>query len=197
MSRTMMENEDDPAFPWESVAVHTTNVVPSGNVDPDDGLQVAATGPSTVSVASAEKEIAAPPDPVASATMAPGIVRAGGVVSTTWMVNAAEAVLPWPSVAWQLTVVAPNPKIEPEAGVQTGVRLPSTRSWAVAVKVAVAPDAPVASIVVSSGTINVGGVVSTTMTVKDSDAVFPWESVAVHTTVVVPSGNIELEAGVH
>src|SRR2546427_9139309 len=193
----MMENEDDPAFPWESIAVHTTNVVPSGNVDPDDGLQVAATGPSTVSVASAEKEIAAPPDPVASATMAPGIVRAGGVVSTTWMVNAAEAVLPWPSVAWQLTVVAPNPKIELEAGVQTGVRLPSTRSWAVAVKVAVAPDAPVASIVVSSGTINVGGVVSPRMARKDSAPGFPTESVAAHTTVVVPSGNIELEAGVH
>src|SRR3989441_3586589 len=193
----MMENEDDPAFPWESVAVHTTNVVPSGNVDPDDGLQVAATGPSTVSVASAEKEIAAPPDPVASATIAPGIVRAGGVVSPTWMVNAAEAVLPWPSVAWQLTVVAPNPKIEPEAGVQTGVRLPSTRSWAVAVKVAVAPDAPVASIVVSSGTINVGGVMSTTMTVKDTDAGCPWEAGSVHTTVVVPSGNIELAAGGH
>src|SRR2546426_1148568 len=113
----MMENEDDPAFPWESIAVHTTNVVPSGNVDPDDGLQVAATGPSTVSVASAEKEIAAPPDPVASATMAPGIVRAGGVVSTTWMVNAADAVFPRESAAVHATVVLPSAKTESGAGV--------------------------------------------------------------------------------
>src|SRR2546426_143577 len=129
--------------------------------------------------------------------MSSGTVTCGAVVSLTVIVNEDEPVFPWASVAVQSTLVVPSANIEPEAGVQTGVSLPSTRSSAVTTKIPVAPDAPVASRVTPGGEVIVGGVVSTTMTVKDSDAVFPWESVAVHTTVVVPSGNIELEAGVH
>ena len=56
-----------------------------------------------------------------------------GVVSTTVIVNEAVPVLPLESVAVQVTVVGPKAKRLPDAGVQTGVIEPSTRSVAVAV----------------------------------------------------------------
>src|SRR6266498_2270073 len=42
-----------------------------------------------------------------------------------------------------------------------------------------------------------GGVVSTTVTVNEPCPVLPCASVALHCTVVVPSGNVEPLAGVH
>src|SRR2546422_10637648 len=144
VSRTVTANEDEPVFPWASVAVQSTRVVPSGNMDPDDGLQVAVTGPSTMSVAPTENGTVAPPGPVASAIISAGTVSAGGVVSTTRTVKDAMPVLPWASVARHTTVVAPNPNVEPEAGVQTGVSLPSTRSSAVGAKRAAPPGQTVA-----------------------------------------------------
>jgi len=46
--------------------------------------------------------------------------------------NEPVAVLPWASVAEQVTVVGPFGKNDPEAGRQLGVTGPSTRSVAVA-----------------------------------------------------------------
>jgi len=197
VSRTVTANEDEPVFPWASLAVQSTRVVPSVNMNPEDGLQVAVTGPSTMSVAPTEKGTVAPPGPVASAIISAGTVSAGGVVSMTRTVKDATPVLPRASVATHVTVVVPNPNVEPEVGVQTGVSLPSTRSSAVTTKIPRAPVEPVASRLMPVGDVIVGGVVSTTMTSKDLDAKFPWESIAVHITVVVPSGNMELEVGVH
>jgi hypothetical protein len=57
----------------------------------------------------------------------------GGVVSWTFTVKELVAVLPLPSAAEQLTVVVPNAKALPEAGVQTAVTAPSQVSLAVAV----------------------------------------------------------------
>src|SRR3989449_2630460 len=188
VSLTVIVNEDEPVFPWASVAVQSTLVVPSGNMDPDDGLQIAATGPSMMSVAPAENETVAPPDPVASTTMSRGTVSDGGVVSTTRTVKEAMPVLPWASVARHTTVVAPNPNIEPEAGVQTGVSLPSTRSSAVTTKNPGAPGAPAASRGAPRGEGIVGGGVSTTMTEKESHAPFPRGSGAGHTPGVGPRG---------
>src|SRR2546422_2321287 len=154
VSLTVIVNEDEPVFPWASVAVQSTLVVPSGNMDPDDGLQIAATGPSMMSVAPAENETVAPPDPVASTTMSRGTVSDGGVVSTTRTVKEAMPVLPWASVARHTTVVAPNPNVEPEAGVQTGVSLPSTRSSAVTTKGVVATAPPRSSSGLRGGGVN-------------------------------------------
>src|SRR2546426_8517564 len=145
VSRTVTANEDEPVFPWASLAVQSTRVVPIVNMNPEDGLQVAVTGPSTMSVAPTENGTVAPPGPVASAIISAGTVSAGGVVSTTRTVKDAMPVLPWASVARHTTVVAPNPNVEPEAGVQTGVSLPSTRSSAVMTKNPVAPGAPAPS----------------------------------------------------
>ena len=74
--------------------------------------------------------------------------------------------LPAVSVAEQVTVVGPSAKVLPDAGVQTGVIEPSTVSVAVAVNVTTAPLGPVASAVMSAGTVTTGSVVSTTVTVK-------------------------------
>ena len=69
-----------------------------------------------------------------------GTVTTGAVVSTTVIVNEAVPVLPLESVAVQVTVVGPKAKRLPDAGVQTGVIEPSTRSVAVAVNGTSAPD---------------------------------------------------------
>src|SRR2546422_4472032 len=117
VSRTVTANEDEPVFPWASLAVQPMRVVPSGNVDPEDGLQLAKTGPSTMSVAPTENVTAAPPGPVASETMSAGTVSAGGVVSTTRTSKDLDATFPWESVAVHITVVVPSGNIELEAGV--------------------------------------------------------------------------------
>lgn len=77
------------------------------------------------------------------------------------------------SVAEQLTVVIPMGNTEPEAGKQVTARAPSIVSVAEAVKLTGAPEASTAATVISAGSVNVGGVVSTTVTVKLLLAVFP------------------------
>ena len=106
-----------------------------------------------------------------------------------------EAVLPCASVAEQLTVVVPGANKEPDAGVQFTATEPSTKSVAVALKVTTAPAAEVAETVMLPGNVNAGRVVSCTVTSKLALPELPWASVAEQLTVVVPSGNVEPEAG--
>jgi hypothetical protein len=98
-------------------------------------------------------------------------------------------------VAEQLTVVVPSGKVEPEAGEQVAARAPSTISLADAEKLIVAPEGPVASTVMLAGTFTVGGVVSTTDTLKLALPVFPAASVAEQLTVTVPRAKVEPEEG--
>src|SRR3989442_13303868 len=91
VSRTVTVNVAVATFPWASVALQSTRVGPSGNMYPDDGLQVAATGPSTMSDAATGNGTAAPPCPVTSAPLSAGIVSDGGVVYTTRTLEGAEA----------------------------------------------------------------------------------------------------------
>lgn len=72
--------------------------------------------------------------------------------------------------------------VVPDGAVHVTARSPSTRSSAPVVKLAGAPDGPVASRVMSGGSDNAGAVVSTTVTVKLAVAVFPAESVARQST---------------
>ncbi len=69
-------------------------------------------------------------------------------------------------MAEQFTWVVPNGKIEPEAGEQLTATEPSTRSVAEAEKSTVAPEALVASTVISAGRFKAGAVVSTTVILK-------------------------------
>lgn len=116
-------------------------------------------------------------------------------MSCTLTVKLPLAVFPWLSVAEQFTVVVVIEKVEPDAGEQVTETEPSTMSVAVAEKVTVAPDGPVASTVIFAGTVTVGGVVSRTVTVKDALPVLPAASVAEQFTVVVPNGNVLPEGG--
>jgi uncharacterized protein YhbP (UPF0306 family) len=117
-------------------------------------------------------------------------------VSVTVTVNEAAPLLPRVSVAVHVTVVAPTGNVAPLAGVQLTGTLPSIPSFAVAVYVKIAPVAPVASTVAWAGTVTTGPVVSVTVTVNEAAPLLPRASVAVHVTVVVPSGNVAPLAGV-
>ena len=78
----MTVNVFEPVFPFASVALTVTVVVPIGNVEPDGGAAVGVMAPSTVSVASASVNVTgAPEGPVASAVMFAGTVTTGAVVS--------------------------------------------------------------------------------------------------------------------
>jgi hypothetical protein len=95
-----------------------------------------------------------------------------------------------------VTVVGPSGNVDPLAGVQVTGRGPSTTSLADAVKLNAAPVVLVASTVAFAGTVTTGPVVSVTVTVKDAAPLLPLVSVAVHETVVGPSGNVDPLAGV-
>ena len=89
------------------------------------------------------------------------------------------------------TFVVPRANVEPEAGVQFTVPVPSTRSVAVAVNVTLAPEGLVASAVKSAGRcegrrrgVDHGYVERTARGLIE-------EFVALQLTVVVPSGKVE------
>src|SRR3989442_10443169 len=160
-------------------------------------MQLVATDPSSVSVADAVKVNTAPVALVASTVAFAGTVTTGPVVSLTITVKVLVPMLAWLSVAVHVTVVAPNGKVAPLAGVQLTATLPSSRSVAEAVKVNTAPAALVASTVAFAGTVTTGPVVSDTVTVKVLVPTLAWLSVAVHVTVVAPNGKVAPLAGVH
>jgi hypothetical protein len=137
-----------------------TVVVPNANVEPEAGLQVTATDPSTESEAETENVTAAPPEPEPCTIMSDGSCNLGGVLSATVTLNEAEAALPALSVMEQVTVVEPNANVEPDVGEQFGASGPSTLSTPEAVKLAIAPAGPVALRVMSAGTVTTGGVLS-------------------------------------
>ena len=68
-------------LPAASVAEQLTVVVVIANVEPEAGVHVTGTGPSTLSVAVTVKVTTAPDGLVASAVMLEGTVITGGVVS--------------------------------------------------------------------------------------------------------------------
>jgi hypothetical protein len=153
---TVTLNDPDAELPALSFAEQDTVVVPNGNVEPEAGVQVTVTEPSTRSVAEAENFTTAPLELVAGAVISAGSCNFGGVLSTTVTLNEAEAVFPALSVTEHDTVVEPNANVEPDEGVQVGANGPSTRSEAEAVYVTTAPLGPVAFTVMSAGTVTTG-----------------------------------------
>ena len=103
--------------------------------------------------------------------------------------------MPAASVAEQVTVVVPSGNVEPDAGEQEAATEPDTVSVAEAEKLTTAPEGPVASTVILAGTVTVGGVVSTTDTLKLALPVFPAASVAEQLTAAAPRAKVEPEAG--
>ena len=178
------------ALPAASAALQVTVPLPSAKSEPEAGKQVTTTVLSTASAAlGLVYRTTAPAALLASAVTSAWAAITGAVVSCTVTLKDALLRLPAVSVAVQSTVVVPSGKVLPEAGVQLGVTLASTLSVAVALKLATAPLASIAAIVILLGTSNTGAVLSCTVTVKPVFAPLPATSVAVQATVVVPSAN--------
>src|ERR671922_210645 len=125
-------------FPLASVAVNVIVVAPTGSIA---GASFVILGcGSTMSLAEATARNAwtgsdaegMPASLVAFTKLSGGTTIRGGVVSTTVTSKLAEPVLPWESVAVQVTVVVPTGKVLPDAGAHVGVIGPSTMSLAVA-----------------------------------------------------------------
>jgi hypothetical protein len=139
---------------------------------------------------------------VHSAEKSAGQVKVGAVVSCTVTVNMHIAEFggdAW-SDAVHVTIVIPNPKIDPEGGTHVTRGDGSQRSVAVAMNVAGAPIALVHSFVMSAGHVIIGGVVSVTVTMNEqveAGPLLPVASVAVQLTVVGPIGNVSPLVGVH
>jgi hypothetical protein len=122
-------------------------------------------------------------------------MRPGTSAVSIVIVNERLALLPWLSLAAQVTVVAPIANVVPEAGAHTAGRVPSTRSEADTVKATAAPDGAVAVAVRLAGTVSAGAVWSVVVTVKLAVARLPCASDAVHDTSIVPTGNPKPDAG--
>ena len=185
-------------LPAPSVAVQTTVVSPTANVDPDPGMQLTGVeAPRSVAVG-VLNVIVRPLGDVASWEMSLGtLLITGSVVSWTVTLNDADEVFPCVSVAEQLTVVVVIPNVDPDGGEQVTPTEPDTASLAVGlVNVMTAPELDVASVVLLPGTpLITGPIVSTTLTVNDADELFPCESLALQVTVVLPRPNTAPDAG--
>jgi hypothetical protein len=108
VSSTVTSNWHESEFPAESVTVHVTVVVPSGNVLPEGGTHTSTGAGSHVSeTAGSAKVTTAPPPPVHSAVTSPGHVIVGAVVSSTVTVCVHVAIPPAPLSAVTTTVCTP------------------------------------------------------------------------------------------
>jgi hypothetical protein len=87
VSTTVTRNNAVPVLACASVALHVTVVVPIGKTAPLVGVQLAATGPSTLSVAVALNVNAVPSGPAASSVVSEGTVTTGGVTSASFTVT--------------------------------------------------------------------------------------------------------------
>lgn len=177
-------------LPCASMDVHFTVVVPIGKAEPEAGVQMTGTAPSTISVALAANTATAPEELVAVSVRFVGADRIGGVVSRTTIVKLPDEEFPCVSEEEQLAVVVPMANVEPDAGAHTTGRVPSTMSVALAVKLATAPVGPVASSVWFEGKVSAGGVVSW-IVMKTLDApVPPRPSSVVSVMLCRPMGSV-------
>ena len=159
--------------------MHVTVVVAIGNVDPDAGAHITGTLAPYSSVAvGVAHDSTAPADPVAIPTMFDGIhVMVGAALPEAIVtVKLDSALLPYGSVAVQVTMVFPMGNVDPDAGAHITGTLASYSSVAVgAVQDSTAPEALVAVPVMPEGIPPmVGGVVpALILTVKVAVALFP------------------------
>lgn len=136
-STTVTMNEQLPVLLAASVAEQVTLVVPFWNVEPDGGVQVAASDPSQLSVtvglnvATAEQLVAFVPMEIFEQA------STGASSSTTVTLNVHCPVLPATSVAEQVRLVVPLGNVEPDGGVQMAASGASQLSVTVGVKVTV------------------------------------------------------------
>ena len=122
---------------------------------------------------------------------------AGGMLSTTVMVNEQDVVFPAASVAVWVTVFTPTGNVAPEArpAVRAVVAPEQLSVPTGAVYVTTCPQVPAEALTVMfAGQAMAGEILSTTVMVKEQDVVLPAPSVAVKVTVFTPTGNVAPEA---
>ena|SRR5260221_8414054 len=111
-------------LPELSTATQETMFVPTGNKEPEAGVQNGLRFPSQLSAALTLKLTAtAAPAVVFDTIMSLGQVMTGNCVSLTMTRNEQDPVLPAASVAEHVTMFVPFGKTEPEGGTQ--VTLPT------------------------------------------------------------------------
>ena len=148
-------------------------VGPRAKLLPLTGLQVTVAVPQLSVAVMAKVTLLAQDPPEVLTVMLPGHVITGSSVSFTVTVKLLVALLPWPSLALQLTVVGPRAKLLPLAGVQVTVAVPQL-SVAVTAKVTLlAQELPEVLTLMLAGQVMTGGCVSLTVTVKLQTAVLP------------------------
>src|SRR5688500_16924712 len=150
----------EPRLPTASIAVHSTAVVPIGNVLPDAGTHETPIVALTASLAEAANVITRPSAELASSLMSAGTVTNGAVVSRTVTLNADSAGLPAASSAEQTTFVVPSANRLPDAGRHETATAPLTVSVADVSNVTTRPPGEVASSTMFAGTVSTGAVVS-------------------------------------
>src|SRR5690242_15333544 len=106
----------------------------------------------------------------------------GATVFCTVTLKLAVPVLFAASGLEQLTLTVPSAKVDPDAGTQVALPLPATASVKVALNVTVAPVGPVASTVMSAGTVTAGAIVSLTITLKLAEPRLPAASLCEQVT---------------
>src|SRR5262249_22517332 len=110
------------------VAVHVTVVRPSTKVEPEGGSHVTDGDGSATSVEVTSKLTTVGPP---AATVIPsGTFSVGGVASLTRILNVAQPVLPYVSVALQVTTLTCIGKKLPDGGLHVTGTGPSTASTA-------------------------------------------------------------------
>src|SRR5881409_959808 len=160
-------------LPWPSSALQFTVVGPRAKLLPLIGLQVTVAVPQLSVAVTAKVTLLAQEPPEVLTVMLPGHAIAGSSVSFTVTVKLQVALLPWPSLALQFTVVGPRAKLLPLAGVQVTVAVPQLSVAATAKVTLLAQVPPDVLTLILAGHVITGSSVSVTVTVKLHVAVFP------------------------
>ena len=136
--KTFTPNVHAVVFPDTSLAVHVTEVVPTGNIEPEGGLHTTVT-PGQLSVAAGVVKVPGVPtanghEGWAVSAISPGhpFTKTGAGASIIFTVKLHVPVLLEASFAEQLTLAVPIAKSEPEAGTQV------TAIWLEGVQLSVA-----------------------------------------------------------
>jgi len=201
VSCTVTVNEQLLELPDESVAVQLTVVVPTANVEPLKGAHTTVVPGQLSDVVGAGYVTAAEHWPAAFGTVTlAGQVIAGAVVSVTVIVNVhvVSGEFGEPSTAVHDTVVTPTGKVDPDAGVQVAVAPGQLSTGAGTVKLTTVEHCPgVFGTVMFAGHVIEGASVSCTVTVNVQvpSGELGDPSLAVHVTVVVPTGKVDPDAG--
>src|SRR6266571_3042952 len=177
-------------LPLPSVAVQVTTVAPFAKAVPLAGKQTTEALPQLSLAVGAVKVVTAVhwPASVFFTMLAGQAAMTGASLSLTVTLKVQALVLPLPSVAVQVTTVAPFAKAVPLAGMQTTEALPQLSLAVGAVKVATAVHWPASVFftMLAGQAAMTGASLSLTVTLKVQALVLPLPSVAVQVTTVVP-----------